>query len=206
MPPLYIVEQGALVRSAGRRLVVEKDGQELRSVPLEQVDEVVIFGHATLTTPAMKLLLFEGVDTVFLTLDGLYCGRLVGPLSKHGSLRREQYARSMQSDFALAVARACVSGKLRNMRALLMRYQRMLNLPELAQAAAQIETLIARAEAAANNASLMGVEGAASAAYFGVFARLLKRDWGFVKRARRPPLDPVNVLLSFGYTLLAKHL
>lgn len=76
MPPLYVVEQGALVRSVAQRLVVEKDGQELRSVPLEQVDEVVIVGNATLTTPAMKLLLFEGVDTVFLTLDGLYCGRL----------------------------------------------------------------------------------------------------------------------------------
>ncbi len=206
MPPLYIVEQGAQVRSVARRLIVEKDGQELRSAPLDQVDEVVIVGNATLTTPAMKLLLFEGVDTVFLTLDGLYCGRLVGPLSKHGSLRREQYARSMQPEFALAVARACVAGKLRNTRALLMRYQRSLNLPELEQAAAQINALIARAEAAANTPSLMGVEGAGSAAYFGVFARLLKRDWGFRKRARQPPPDPVNVLLSFGYTLLAKHL
>lgn len=206
MPPLYVVEQGARVRSVARRLIVEKDNQELRSAPLDQVDEVVIVGNATLTTPAMKLLLFEGVDTVFLTLDGLYCGRLVGPLSKHDSLRREQYARSMQPEFALVVARACVAGKLRNMRALLMRYQRSLNRPELGQAAEQINALIARAEAAGNNASLMGVEGAGSAAYFGVFARLLKRDWGFRKRARRPPPDPVNVLLSFGYTLLAKHL
>ncbi len=206
MPPLYVLEQGACVRAVERRLIVEKDDRELRSAPVDQVDEVVIFGNATLTTPAMKLLLFAGVDTIFMTLDGLYCGRLVGPLSRHGSLRREQYARSLQPDFALAVARACVGGKLRNLRALLMRYQRTLNLPELEQAIAQISAGLTRAASAPDHASLMGVEGAASAAYFGVFARLLKRDWGFRKRLRRPPPDPVNVLLSFGYTLLAKHL
>jgi CRISPR-associated protein Cas1 len=204
MPALYVVEHGAVVRHAARRLIVEKDGQEVRSLPLAQVDELVLVGNADITTPTVKLLLYEGVDTVYLTADGEYCGRLVGPMTKHGELRRRQYERSREPAFAMRAARACVAGKLKNMRALLMRYDRQLDQPEIAAAVDQLAAQARSAEQAEVYGSLLGVEGAGSAAYFAVFGRLFKRDWGFRKRMRRPPPDPVNVLLSFGYTLLAK--
>lgn len=204
MPALYVIEQGAVLRHEARRLIVQKDDQELNSLPIEQVDEVVLVANTDITTPTVKLLLYEGIDTVYLTAGGEYCGRLVGRLTRHGELRRTQYQRSADPAFSLAAARACVTGKLKNMRALLMRYARNLERPDLSAAAERLAAQISSAESAANPGTLMGIEGAGSAAYFGVFGSMLKHDWGFTRRLRRPPPDPVNVLLSFGYTLVAK--
>jgi CRISPR-associated protein Cas1 len=207
MPPLYLVEQGAKLSHDGHRLVVTKDGETLASVPLIHVSEVLIFGNVQVTTPVLKTLLSRGVDVVFLTEDGRhYYGRLVGPPTKYGELRLWQYERARQAAFGLALAQRFVGGKLRNMRTLLQRYNREMNDPEVAEAVEQLAALAERAPRTQNLHSLQGVEGKGSALYFGVFKRLFKADWGFQARRRRPPTDPLNVLLSFGYTLLAHAL
>ncbi len=198
------MEHGAALRHAHQRLIVEKDDQTLAEMPLAQVDEVVVCANASITTPTLKLLLYHGIDVVYLTEDGDFCGRLAGPQSGGGDLRRRQYAASLDDAFALGVARACVAAKLGNMRALLLRYNRDLRHEAITTAAQSIDAAGDRLKVIPDLASLMGVEGAASAAYFGVLPRLFKHDWGFDGRNRRPPADPVNVLLSFGYTLLAR--
>jgi CRISPR-associated protein Cas1 len=211
MPALYLMEHGSALRHEHQRLIVEEDGQTLAEMPLAQVEEVVVCANASITTPTLKLLLYHGIDVVYLTEDGDFCGRLAGPNSGSGDLRRRQYAASLDPAFVMQVARACVAGKLRNMRALLMRYNRDLDNPAIAAAAQSIREAIDGLESVADLPSLLGVEGAASATYFAVLPALFKppaaggkHDWGFDGRNRRPPADPVNVLLSFGYTLLAK--
>lgn len=202
MPSLYVTEHGATVRHHRQRLIVEKDGQELASLPLAQVETVVLVGNAVVTTPTQKLLLFKGIDTAFVSAHGAYCGRLASPLSRNGLLRQAQYAAARDERASTEIARACVVGKLRNMRTLLLRYNRTLNDATLAGSAARLEAQIADASQAESKPSLRGLEGAGSAAYFAALPRLFKHDWGFAKRIRRPPTDPINVLLSVSYTFL----
>jgi CRISPR-associated protein Cas1 len=203
MPPLYIVEQGARLSHEGRRLVVTKDDAELASTPLAVVSQVVLMGNVGLTTPVIKLLLAENIDVVFLTEDGEYRGRLIGPATPHVLLRRQQYYCQADGRFALAMAQRVVGGKISNARALLMRHNRERNDPEIASVVQSLDAAVERVARTTALTSLNGVEGAATAAYFGAWKRLLKGDWRFERRIRRPPPDPINVLLSFGYTLLA---
>jgi CRISPR-associated protein Cas1 len=204
MPPFYIIEQGAKLSHDGRRLVVSKDDKELASAPLVHVSEVVLMGNVGLTTPAIKLLLQENIDVVFLTQDGAYCGRLTGPGTPHVLLRRKQYRAQEDAAFALALAQGVVCGKVSNMRTLLMKHNREKNDAAIASAVEALGFALGRAPRTTTIPSLSGVEGAATAAYFGAWKRLLRPDWKFEKRQRRPPPDPINVLLSFGYTLLAR--
>lgn len=204
--PFYLLEQGSRLNREGRRLVVTKGEETLARVALIQVSQVIIFGNVQITTPALRLLLEEGVEVVLLSQYGRFYGRLVGPDNGHGSLRVAQVVRSRDQGFALATAQAMVRGKVHNMRIFLQRYARRRNDPTLDAAAESMQTMLQRVPRTQNLNSLMGVEGQAAAIYFGVWKQLLKPPWGFSKRIRRPPTDPVNVLLSFGYTLLSQNI
>ena len=102
----------------------------------------------------------------------------------------------------LGIARDIVRGKLLNQRALLLRYRRRRGGPDLDSAISAIGKYLQKLDALGDVESLLGVEGYGSALYYRAFRTLLTRDTGFVARVRRPPTDPVNSLLSFGYTLL----
>ncbi|RLC78136.1 MAG: CRISPR-associated endonuclease Cas1 [Chloroflexi bacterium] len=223
MPPLYITTQGAKLRYRKRRLVVEKQGRgkgerkEIAAVPAVHVSQVLIFGNVSVTTPAIGFLLANEIDVTFLTLRGRYKGRLVGPSGGNSRLRLRQYERAIDPAWALETARAIVTGKLHNTRTLLRRYARRLTPSppqeegrggDLTAAADQITDLISSADRCRAINSLNGVEGRGAAVYFGVLRRLIQSDdeaWAFTKRNRRPPRDPVNVLLSFGYTVLTHN-
>ena len=212
MTVLYLVEQGARVSVKSRRLVVSKRDKDdekpsvLQKVPLVKIDAVVIFGNVSFTTPALKRLMAEGKDVVFLTVHGGYCGRVVGPPSRFGQLRHAQYNRLNDAAFALETGRRVVGAKLANLRTLLLRYNRSLNDPAIAEVTEKLAGSRERAGRTQTLNSLLGVEGSGTALYFGVFKKLFKHNWIFEKRIRRPPTDPVNVLLSFGYTLLARQM
>jgi len=209
MPPFYVVTQNARLRVANRRLQVEVElegggAQALDSVPLGQVSEVVLFGNVGLTTPAIDALLAQECPVVFLTRRGEYRGRLSGPLTPHLPLRRAQYQRLDSQQFALEMARGLVSAKLSHQRALLLRHNRDLNDPIVAGAADRLAAALREAPGKTRLSSLRGLEGAATAAYFSGYRRFFGPEWNFTDRNRRPPADPVNVLLSLGYTLLGQ--
>ena len=202
MYPVYVVQQGSRLSIAGGRLQIEADGEVVLNAPLGQVSQVVIFGNSGLTTPAIGTLLEEGKDVIFLTEGGRYKGQLVGELTPHVPIRRAQYRRMEQSDFGLVTAQGIVAAKLSHQRALLQRHNRDLGNLEIAAAVERLGEAVKTVDRRATLASLLGHEGAATAAYFSGFRRLFGAEWKFEKRARRPPPDPVNVLLSLGYTLL----
>jgi len=206
MPPLYVVQQNAKLRIHNRRLQVELDEgghtQVLASIPLAQVSQVVIFGNVGLTTPAIDALLAQNTEVVFLTQRGDFRGRLVGSLTPHVPLRRAQYERLGQPQFVLAMAKAFVEAKLSHQRTLLLRHNRQRGDAGIAAAVAQIEQALESLPRRTALSALLGLEGSATAAYFSGLRRLLDPIWGFEDRNRRPPRDAVNVLLSFGYTLL----
>ncbi|MCI0489813.1 MAG: CRISPR-associated endonuclease Cas1 [Blastocatellia bacterium] len=202
MATLYITEQGAMLRKEQNRLVVECDGAQLAEIHAFKVERVVIFGNAQLTTQVISFLLASGIDTAFLTQHGRLKGRLAPIASKNVPLRVQQYERTRDAGFALEMARRIVSAKISNCAQMLSRHQR--NHPEcdLSTETAQLARFGHRATQATAIGSLLGLEGQAAAVYFQGFARMLRRQLNFKKRTRRPPTDPVNSLLSFGYTLL----
>lgn len=202
MYPVYVVHQGAKLSISNKRLQVEQNGETLLAAPLGQISEVVIFGNVGLTTPAIGALLAEAKDVVFLSEDGRFKGRLVGELTPHVPLRRAQYRRMDEADFGLRLAQGIVAAKLAHQRTLLQRHNRELADAEIVSAIARLGEAVSTVERRTAVASLTGHEGAATAAYFSGFRRLFGVEWKFERRARRPPPDPVNVLLSLGYTLL----
>ncbi|MCO6450982.1 MAG: CRISPR-associated endonuclease Cas1 [Caldilineales bacterium] len=204
MYPVYVVQQGALVNIAERRLRVVHQEQTLLQEPLARVSQLILFGNIQLTTPAITALLNQGSEIVFLSHDGAYRGRLVGEISPHVPLRRAQYRRLDQPEFVLALAQGIVSAKLSHQRALLLRHNRQRNDEEIALAADRLAESVRQVGRRATLASLRGHEGSGTAAYFRGFRRLFSSDWQFQRRAKRPPPDAVNVLLSLGYTLLAQ--
>ncbi|RME97325.1 MAG: CRISPR-associated endonuclease Cas1 [Chloroflexi bacterium] len=207
MAPLYVVEQGAKIRKERRRLVVEKDDQPLQTIPLIKIDQVLIFGNVGITTPALTWLMSQDIEVVFCDRHGRYKGRVVGPTGGHSQLRRLQYRRVDTPAFALNTARAIVKAKIHNSRTMLRRYRRKLDNPQLDGPVERLQALAHRADRVQTVNSLLGVEGIAAAVYFEALPHLFKHNhWRFSKRIRRPPTDPINVLLSFGYTLLARQM
>ena len=182
MPVLYLVEQGAVVRKEGGLFTVNKEGVALQKVPVVKVEQVVVFGNVGLTTPVMHHLLREGIDCVFLSSDGRYHGRLVGNESNYGLLRQRQMATTLDAAASLAIARQMVRGKLANTRTLVMRWGRGTgNLSpglfpareggkgkanEAGEAAAALRRCLERVPGAATVGQLLGIEGAAGAAYW----------------------------------------
>jgi CRISPR-associated protein Cas1 len=209
MPSLYVVQQNTKLRINNRRLQVEKQDQDgalvevLAQVPLGQVDQVVLFGNVGLTTPAIDALLLQETEVVFLTQRGEYRGRLVGNITPHVPIRRAQYEQQNNPEFVLEMAKGFVTAKVLHQRALLMRHNKEIQHPEIEAAISQLAEALHNIPRKTALSSLMGVEGAATAAYFSGFRRLFGAEWNFNNRNRRPPADPINVLLSLGYTLMA---
>lgn len=203
--PLYLVEQGSKLSREGRRLVVAKEGTTLAQVSTVQISQVIVFGNIQITTPALRLLLEENIEVVLLSEHGQFYGRLVGTESGNGSLRVAQVLCSRDSAFALRTAQQMVYGKIHNSKVFLLRYARRLESEPLRALADRLTELLGRVGRTENHNSLMGVEGIASAIYFGAWKELLHEPWALAKRERRPPPDPVNVLLSFGYTVLTQN-
>jgi len=202
MPVLYLLDQGSTLHKDGEVFAITKEGKVLDKIPAIKVEQVVILGNINLTTPVIHYLLQQGIDCVFCSSYGKFHGRLISTESKFGLLRQRQVEFILRSDKKLSIARAFVQGKLQNQRTMIMRYRRELDLPQLDKTMAELERAIDKLGDCTDLALLRGIEGAASAGYYHSFKGVLKQDLGFSSRVRRPPTDPVNSLLSFGYTFL----
>jgi len=200
---VYVRTQGARILREGRHLLVRNPGDDsTRTLFIYRLKQIVAVGNVTITPPALKLLLREGIDTVFLRTDGRYMGRLASPEPKNVFLRRRQFALLDDEQFCLKAARSVVAGKLANMTTVLQRIQRTRKDPKAGDAATEIRNNLKKLESAASVETIRGLEGHSAALYFPAFGRGLDRDFGFRKRVRRPPTDPVNSVLSLLYTFL----
>lgn len=199
---LYLTEQGATLRKEGDLFTISKDGETLQQIPAIKVDQIIILGNVNVTTPVIHYLLREGIDCVFCSSYGKYHGRLFSTESKFGALRQQQLQANSDQSQRLAIARKIVEGKLLNQRTILLRYARERGSEELHLLSELIWQSLKKLGQVTDINSLLGLEGYASTSYFEAFRLVLKNDFGFRTRARRPPPDPVNSLLSFGYTLL----
>lgn len=196
MCTLYLDQQGARLAKAGGRLVVQdRDGGE-QSLPLEQVERVLVYGRVQVTTDALDALLERGVPTTLLSSRGWVRGHLLADCGGQVRRRARQYELIRDPALALPFARALVAAKLRNQRWLLRTLDQR-------AAATGLEPFIELAEHAGGIDSLRGIEGSGARAYFAAFPALLAGSaFQFPGRRKRPATDPVNAVLSLGYTLL----
>jgi CRISPR-associated protein Cas1 len=203
MKTLAISEPGTVVAVQGEELVLRRGGADGPRVRLQEVEDVMAFGAVDFTSGAVSALLARGIGVELLTAGGRFRGRIAGRGTRDASTRLAQYARAHDAEFRLRAARAVARGKILNQRALLLQAQRELMNEEVAGAAARMRLAAENAGRAAGLEELRGLEGSAGAAYFGVFGRLLRDPrFTFEGRTRRPPRDPVNACLSFGYAVL----
>ncbi|HWP34536.1 MAG TPA: CRISPR-associated endonuclease Cas1 [Thermodesulfobacteriota bacterium] len=204
MASLVLMEQGLTLAVDGGFFTVERAGQVVDRVRVSEVDEVLLFGNVHVTPAATAVLLARGIDTVFLSARGRYRGRLTGRPGRNVELRIAQFERLRDPAAALSFARAVVAGKIANQRALLLRAQREHGLEEVAAALASLRWVQQAVGQAPNIEAARGLEGQASAVYFGRLGACIRNPaFAFNGRTRRPPRDPVNAMLSFGYTMLA---
>ncbi|HCB14069.1 MAG TPA: CRISPR-associated endonuclease Cas1 [Gammaproteobacteria bacterium] len=199
MCTLYLDQQGGQLGREGLQLVLRDREGGKRCFPLEQVERVLVYGRIQLTTDALDALLERGVPTTLLSSRGWLHGHLQGERGGQVRRRARQYALMEDEAMALKVARALVTAKLRNQRWFLRTHD--------SPRAAALEPFIASARTAKDAAVLRGVEGSGAKCYFAAFATLLAGSpFTFPGRRKRPPTDPINALLSLGYTLLLGEL
>ena len=201
---LYISEQGSLLRSKGNRIRVELPDKSTFSIGYERLNNVIIFGRVGMTTPVMQQLVRQGIDLTLLSQTGGYFGRLEGLNSGNPFLRAAQYQRARSPQKRLAISKIIVEAKISNQRVLAMKYLRRYELHN-APSIIRLQSLRKRIHDAENLQSLMGFEGISARDYFQTLRVLVGPEWNFEARRRRPPPDPVNSMLSFGYSLLTQE-
>lgn len=204
--PLYVQEQGARIGKRGDVLVIAKDGNEIATARLKDVSQLVLCGNISISAPAVHLLCEAAIPIVHLSRGHWFYGVTAGVTLRNAYDRAAQFEAAKDPGRCLEFARAAITAKGSNQRTLLLRNAR----PRPEALAAEMAALLRKIEYAAAPDELLGIEGSLASKYFAAFGSLLRprdfdADWAFHARNRRPPRDPVNALLSFGYALLTKE-
>lgn len=207
---VYITTEGAALRKDGENLVAEVESVERARVPFHMLTSVVVFGAIYVSPALMGACATSGITLVLLERNGRFLARVEGPVTGNVLLRRAQYrASETPEDIVCSI----VIGKVSNQRAVLLRAMRDYRdeftqsvLDQIAKVTDRMSRILRRTEAADSSLDqLRGLEGEAANLYFSVFDHLIRSPDAEIRwkgRSRRPPLDPVNALLSFLYTLL----
>jgi CRISPR-associated protein Cas1 len=206
---LFVTTQGAYLSKEGETIRVTVEKETRLQVPVHTIGGIVCFGRVMCSPFLMGFCAENNVGLSFLTENGRFLARVQGPVSGNVLLRREQYRRADSPDFSAEMARYCVTGKIANGRAVLQRALRdhgdKIHQLEVQHAVDLLADAVKRVEATDSLDSVRGIEGDTARIYFSVFDHLItnqKDGFVFAGRNRRPPMDNVNCLLSFIYTLL----
>ncbi|NJM99744.1 MAG: CRISPR-associated endonuclease Cas1 [Phormidesmis sp. RL_2_1] len=203
MSTVYLVQQGGVVAKKQGRFQFKVADEPQQDIPVREISKMLLYGNIHLTTPVISTCLYEHIPVFFLSQSGKYKGHLWS--AQIGELTAElaQFERYGNEGFRLEMARAIVRSKLLNSKQLLLRLNRKRHSELVAQAVEGTDADLRSIEHSDSVDQLRGYEGSAAARYFPALGQLLQsEDFALLRRTRRPPTDPINALLSFGYTLL----
>ena len=205
--PVYVQSFRGKVAKEGQRLAITKDDGDTTYARLAEISQLVVMGNVYVTTPTLHELMRRNIPITWQSHGGWFLGHTVATGHANVELRTAQYRGSFDESVCLKLARGWVQAKIRNSRTLLRRNRRSED--ESDDMLVDLKRLADRAGRTRDLSTLLGIEGAAAARYFGQFNGLLRnsRDedlFDMNKRNRRPPTDPVNALLSFGYAMLTR--
>lgn len=203
---LFVSTQGMYLHRESETLVAKYKKKIVLRLPVHSLAGIVCFGNVLCTPFLLGLCNEKGVLVSFLTEQGKFLARVAGPVSGNVLLRREQIRAADRAEIALEIARSCIIGKLANCRTVLLRAARDHDkYEEIKPITDNLAFFIRKSQFCNDIDTLRGYEGEGSKQYFATFNHMIlhqKNYFQMENRNRRPPLDPLNALLSFLYTLL----
>lgn len=207
---LFVTSEDAYLSLDGENVVVNREKQEIGRFPLHNLCGIICFSYAGASPALMGACARRDIDLVFCSVHGRFLARTAGITGGNVLLRREQYRAADDMARSCQIAKYMIYGKLYNARWNVERTRRdhklRIDETKFLTASAAIKELLPQVEAETSLDSLRGLEGVAASAYFGVFDDMILRGkecFFFQSRNRRPPMDNVNAMLSFAYSLLA---
>jgi len=213
--PLYVQSPASYVKKNGGQLIIEEKGECLAEARLMDTSQVVLFGHAGISTPALHECFRRDIPVTFMSYGGWFIGHSVGTGHKNVITRTLQYQTSFDEQKCLKIARRLIAAKIHNCRTLLRRNWKSDGEKDDKAPALQLTALkndIAQAARVPSIQTLLGVEGNAARRYFESFPAMILSEkkemtngFDFSGRNRRPPKDTVNALLSFAYAMLTRE-
>lgn len=206
---LYITSENSYLSLDGENIVIYEDTQELGRVPLHNLEGIVSFGYRGTSPALMGACADRNISLCYLTPQGKFLARVTGKIRGNVVLREQQYASSNNEQVSLEIAKNCILGKVYNARWVLERASRdhsmQIDVEHVKKASEMLKNSLVLIKNSTSKDELRGYEGKAASIYFEVFDELIlqqKKDFIFQGRNKRPPLDKMNAMLSFVYTLL----
>lgn len=206
---LYITSENSYLSLDGENIVIYEDTQELGRVPLHNLEGIVSFGYRGTSPALMGACADRNISLCYLTPQGKFLARVTGKIRGNVVLREQQYASSNNEQVSLEIAKNCILGKVYNARWVLERASRdhsmQIDVEHVKKASEMLKNSLILIKNSTSKDELRGYEGKAASIYFEVFDELIlqqKKDFVFQGRNKRPPLDKMNAMLSFAYTLL----
>ena len=208
---LYVFTEDIYLALDGKNVVAKREGREVGRVPLHTLEAIQTFSYAGASPALMGVCAEQGISLGFYDRRGRFLADIHGAQRGNVLLRKEQCLVSVDQNKSLSIAKNFIIGKLFNCRWVLERSIRdhgpRLDVQGIREVSSKLITSLETIRLCESMDSLRGVEGDAAAAYFSVFDELILRDketFFFKERSRRPPMDPVNAMLSLFYTVLAR--
>lgn len=208
---LYVTTADSYLSLDGENVVVKRKDMDDVRVPLHNLEGIVGFGYTGASPALMGKCAEKNISLTFMTKHGRFLARIIGENRGNVLLRKQQYRISDDKNVSLAYARNMIAAKLINSRQVIDRFSRDYELrvdtTELKQLSNNIKELAILSREASSMELLRGYEGKGAVYYFSIFDKMIlqqKTSFYFHDRNKRPPLDNVNAMLSFAYTLLAK--
>lgn len=209
---LYIISTDSYLSLEGEGIAIRKEDKVSMQLPLHNLENIVCFNYQGVSPALMGACAERNIGLCFLSPQGRFLARISGKIKGNVLLRKKQYALSEKENDCLPIATSFLLGKIVNSRKVIERALRdhamLVDVKALAQASAALRQIIKTLPACHSISDLMGFEGSAAKIYFSVFDYLIlqqKEDFYFKERSRRPPLDNMNSLISFLYTLLTNE-
>ena len=210
---LYVTSENSYLSLDGENVVVIDGDNEIGRLPLHNLEGIVSFGYRGTSPALMGACADRNISLCYMTPQGRFLARVTGKVKGNVILRKQQYDSSENETVSLDIARNCILGKVYNARWVLERTTRdhsmQVDVERLKEASGKLKYTLSLIRNSDSKEQLRGYEGEAASVYFGVFDELIlqqKKDFQFHGRNKRPPMDPVNALLSFVYTLLTNSI
>lgn len=207
---LFITQPDVYLSLDGDNIVLLKERETLGRLPLHNLESVIAFGYTGASPALMGYCADRDISLVFLNMNGRFLARVIGKSRGNVVLRKNQYRMSDNEIFSAKIARNFIIGKIYNHKWILERmtrdYPMRIDKAQFKEASQYLSAVMIDVRNCEDLERLRGLEGQAATAYFKVFDQMIlqkKEDFYFHGRSRRPPLDNVNAMLSFAYTLLA---
>lgn len=205
MSVLYIKEQGAVVQKRSERILVTHNNKTLAEIPFDNIESIAVIGYIQITSQALYQLMQKGIEVNYFSFSGKYLGSTASETSKNIFLRLAQYDLYQNQARRLEIAKNIVANKIENQIFIIRNYrweqENILWKDEIIQ----MRNLVDKVRQSGSTNELMGIEGKASNIYFKGYGRMFKCKFEFHERNRRPPKDPINVIISLGYTFLTRE-